>query len=511
MKKVSIIGPHINMTNQPLKIACYARVSSDSEEQMSSLSSMISFFESYTRDIPNSVLVGIFTDEGITGTSMKKRDGFNKLINLCRQGKINRIITKSISRFARNITESLTVLRELKALGVSVLFLTENIDTAKSNSEMMLAVYSMTAEMESKAIAYNQRWGFRTRAKNGYYNQSHLPYGYKRVDKEVVIYEKQAIAISKAFELYVNEDYSTLQVSDYLNQHQLGDRKWSQRKVSDLLKNERYCGDMLLQKKYTPDVFPYRLVKNKGDIAQYYVYDVFPAIVDRELFQKALDKIKKRALKYNINQTGENQIYAFTSKIVCEDCGTRFKRKVVRKKEYWGCQAHIKKADDCEVKMISKEELEDSFIHILYKLNENKFILESYQNQMMDYALDESTQEEKKKLKNEIAYINKDIQRIQNYYHKHLLDDQQFQQKYNELVMNRTLLELEKTKINERIYKRFEVLETKVILDCLSNMEAPYVFDKDVFHMIVDHVVVGRTHMTFVLRNGLNLKVERSS
>lgn len=511
MKKVSIIDPRINMTNRPLKMGCYARVSSDSEDQMSSLSSMISFFESYTRDIPNSILVGIFTDEGITGTSMEKRDGFHQLINLCRQGKIDRIITKSISRFARNITESLTVLRELKALGVSVLFLTENIDTAKSNSEMMLAVYSMTAEMESKAIAYNQRWAFRTRAKDGYYNQSHLPYGYKRIDKEIVIDEKQAIAISKAFELYVKEDYSTLQVADYLNKHQLGDRKWTQRKVSDLLKNERYCGDMLLQKKYTPDVFPYRLVRNKGNLAQYYVYDVFPAIVDRELFQKALDKIKKRALKYNSNQTGENQIYAFTSKIICENCGTRFKRKVVRNKEYWGCQSHMKRADDCEVKMISKEELEDSFIHILYKLNENKFILESYQKQMMNYALDESIQEEKKILKKEISYIDKDIIKIQNDYHEHLLDPQQYQQKHNELVMNRTLLELEKTKINERIYKRFEVLETKVILECLSNTKVPYVFDEDIFHMIVNHVIVGRTYMTFVLKNGFNLKVERSS
>lgn len=244
-KQVRIIEPLERFVNRINLVGCYARVSSGSEDQLNSYNNQVDFYESYVNSLENSKLVKIYTDEGITGTRMDKRDGFLQMIEDCRNGLINRIITKSISRFARNITETLSVVRELKSIGVSVYFMTEKIDTAKMGSEMMLAVYAACAEIESKAISNAQKWAFRTRAKEGRYNQPKLPYGYQRIDGEVKVIEDEAKIIEDIFNKYVNKDFSVTKLVDYLNKHYFKKKKWSQSTVSSILKNERYCGDML--------------------------------------------------------------------------------------------------------------------------------------------------------------------------------------------------------------------------------------------------------------------------
>lgn len=206
-KQVRIIEPLERFVNRINLVGCYARVSSDSEDQLNSYNNQVDFYESFVNSLENSKLVKIYTDEGITGTRMDKRDGFLQMIEDCRKGLINRIITKSISRFARNITETLSVARELKSIGVSVYFMTEKIDTAKMGSEMMLAVYAACAEVESKAISNAQKWAFRTRAKEGRYNQPKLPYGYQRIDGEVKVIEDEAKIVEDIFNKYVNKDF----------------------------------------------------------------------------------------------------------------------------------------------------------------------------------------------------------------------------------------------------------------------------------------------------------------
>lgn len=508
MKKVTIIEPTDNH-GKIVKIACYARVSSDSDEQLNSFESQVRFFESYTNEIPNAHLVKIYTDEGITGTSQLKRDGFNEMINACRSGMIDRIITKSISRFGRNMTEALKVLRELKALGVSVHFLTENIDTAQMGSEMMLAVYSICAEMESKMIAYNQRWGFRTRAKEGIYNQPHLPYGYYRVDGKITIKEDEAIVVKKIFDMYIGEEKSTLAITRYLNSINAGNRKWNKNTVSIILKNERYCGDMLLQKKYTPEVFPFKLVRNKGDLPQYYVFDVFPKIIERELYQKATDKLELKKQKYNKNQIDENKKYMFTSRITCEECGCHFKRRILRGREYWSCKNHVDSADKCSIKMISGEELEEAFLKIMYKLKENLYVLECYKDNIQKMGLDEETVHQLNTIESELTMINVEREKLQRYYQKNLLDIKNYKRKDNELLMDKSLIELEKCKIAEKTYKRYEVIETKLMIDCLMSIQDLEYLDEEVFNALINHLIVGERYIKFILKNDLILTVER--
>lgn len=509
MKKVTIIEPVVDEHKKLLRTACYARVSSDSAEQLNSFESQVRFFKSYANDIPNAYLVKIYTDEGITGTSQLKRDGFNEMIDACRNNLIDRIITKSISRFGRNMTETLKVLRELKAFGVSVHFLTENIDTAQMGSEMMLAVYSICAEMESKMLAYNQRWGFRTRAKEGIYNQPHLPFGYYRSNGEITINKAEASIVEKIFRMYVDDDKSTIDIARYLNSVNAGNKKWNRNTVSIILKNERYCGDMLLQKKYTPEVFPFKLLRNKGDLPQYYVFDVFPKIIERELYQSAVSKLESKKKKFNKNQVGENNKYIYTSRIICKECSCCFKRRILRGKEYWSCKNHVDSADKCSIKMIAEDELDEAFLKIMYKLKDNLYVLESYKDNMQKMGLDDESTQQLNAIESELTMISREREKLLRLHQRKLIDLQNYKKKDNELLMDKSLMEFEKSKIAERTYKRYEVLETKLMIDCLMSVNDLEYIDEDVFNVLIDHLIIGKKKIKFVLKNDLILTVER--
>ena len=198
-KKVSIIEPLSR--EEKIKTAAYARVSSKSDDQIHSFNSQVAYYSQYINQLQNTIIVDVYTDEGITGTVIEKRNGFKKMIQDCRDGLIDRIITKSIARFGRNFTETLKTLRELKCLGVSIYFEEEHIDTADSVSETSISTYMMSAELESRTISYNQRWGFRTRAEKGIYNQPHLPYGYYRIDGKILINESEAVIVRLLFDM----------------------------------------------------------------------------------------------------------------------------------------------------------------------------------------------------------------------------------------------------------------------------------------------------------------------
>ena len=508
-KQVRIIEPLERFVNRINLVGCYARVSSDSEDQLNSYNNQVDFYESYVNSLENSKLVKIYTDEGITGTRMDKRDGFLQMIEDCRKGLINTIITKSISRFARNITETLSVVRELKSIGVSVYFMTEKIDTAKMGSEMMLTVYAACAEIESKAISNAQKWAFRTRAKEGRYNQPKLPYGYQRIDGEVKVIEEEAKIVEDIFNKYVNKDFSVTKLVDYLNKHYFKKKKWSQSTVSSMLKNERYCGDMLLQKKYSPDVFPYKLVTNKGELAQYYVYDVFPKIIDRELFEKANEKLVNNKLKFNKKQTDGNREYLLTSKIKCEHCGGTFKRRVLRNKEYWSCSNHVTSAKKCEVKMIGTDEIEDAFLKIFYKLKENIHVLEAYKKHIVNFTTNDDDRCELDLVNRELKKVTSSINTLVRYYQKDLISLEDYKKKHNELLVDKSVFEMQKCKLNEKIYQRFEVIQTQIIIECLESMKEITALDEEIFNTLVDSIEVGTLDIQFTLKNDLKLKVER--
>lgn len=506
-KKVSIIEP-IRMKHT-IKTAAYARVSSKSDDQIHSFGSQVAYYTEYIGQLKNHILVDVYTDEGITGTVIEKRTGFKEMINDCKKGKIDRIITKSIDRFGRNFTETLKTLRELKCLGVSVYFEKENIDTQKSNSEISISSYMMASEWESRNISNNQRWGFRTRAEQGIYNQPHLPYGYYREGDEIKINEDEAFIVKLMFDMYVEKDMSTVAIEKYFNKNRIGNRKWSRSGIVLMLINERYCGDQLLQKKFTTDEFPYHLVQNKGELPQYYVYDSFPAIIGRTLYEASYDKWEKSRSELSEEQLSANQRYTYTSKIECCSCHKKFKRRVYRGEKFWCCTNHLKDRGICMNKQITEKELNEAFLRMYHKLHNSLDKLEAYGDNLAEFLMSDEKLNELTNLDKELTALHHEKVKILQANIEGYMTDIEKITKLNEIHMYKSLYELEKKKLLNETYECDSVLNNKRLLYIIQNCGHIQEFDEHIFQTIIKAIMVNQDFINFKLYNGLDIKVER--
>lgn len=250
---VTVIQPTIAAgQEQKIRVAAYCRVSSDSADQLNSFMAQMRYYENFLADSKTETLVSVYADEGVTGTRMDKREDFRRMLKDCRRGKIDRIISKSISRFARNTKECLTVLRELKFLGITVLFEKENIDTANMSDEMMITVMGGLAQEESTSISKNLKWSYQKRMKSGQYITSCAPFGYNLIDGKLYINESEAKIVSEIFDYFLN-GHGIQSTTEYFNEVYAHIKKWSLSSMRYLLTNEKYIGDSMLQKYYTPD------------------------------------------------------------------------------------------------------------------------------------------------------------------------------------------------------------------------------------------------------------------
>ena len=268
-------------TDEPIRLAAYCRVSSDSEDQLHSFAAQIRYYSEYTKKHPEYRLVDIYADEGLSGTDMKKRDEQNRLIRDCKKGKIDRIIVKSVSRFARNTEELLITLRLLKEINVSVYFEEQGIDTDKLNMEMIVTFPGMAAQQESVSISGNMRWSYQKRMQSGEFNSTNPAYGFKLENGQLVPEEGEAQVVRRIFALYL-QGMGSQTIANLLNEEGIhrrcGEDQWYAKAIRYILSNERYMGDALLQKKFTTETLPFRKIRNKGQKPQYYVENSNPAI-----------------------------------------------------------------------------------------------------------------------------------------------------------------------------------------------------------------------------------------
>lgn len=292
-----------------IRLAAYCRVSSDSEDQLHSFAAQIRYYKDYERRHPQYRLVDIYADEGITGTCMDKRDDLHRLIRDCKKGLIDRIIVKSVSRFARNTQELLATIRFLKDIGVSVYFEEQGIDTDKLNSEMIVTFPGMAAQQESESISGNMRWSYKKRMESGDFNCCAPAYGFDLIDGNLVINETEAVVVRRIFSMYL-QGYGKQAIANKLNEESVprrhGTKLWYAFGIDYMLNNERYMGDALLQKKYTTDTLPFKKVKNRGERPKYYVENANPAIVSRETYT-AVQELQKSRQK---NMGGKKTSYA---------------------------------------------------------------------------------------------------------------------------------------------------------------------------------------------------------
>ena len=338
-----------------LRVAAYCRVSTEEEEQQGSFEIQKLYYTEKINSIPEWEVAGIYADDGISGVHTKKRDGFNQMIQDCKKRKIDLILTKSISRFARNTLDSIQYVRMLKQMGIAVVFEKENINTATMNSEMILTVLSAFAQAESESISQNVARGKRMGYKHGKFA---FPYGRiigyrKGADGKPEIIPEQAEIIRLIFNSYLQGDSlqsikAKLETAGALTAR--GNTAWSAQSIQRILQNEKYCGDVLLQKTFTEDVLTGVHKKNTGQLPQYYIENYHEGIVSKQMFREVQAEIARRNSKSAANQRKRrrgryNSKYALTERLVCGDCGSPYKRVTWnihgRKQIVWRCVNRI--------------------------------------------------------------------------------------------------------------------------------------------------------------------------
>lgn len=331
-KKITLIEPTAQMPDSPEsfsrkkeKVAAYARVSTDHEEQASSLAAQTDYYKKKILANPGWEFAGIYADDGVSGTSFHRREEFNRMMQDCRDGKITMILTKSISRFARNTVDSIKFIRELKALGIGVMFEKENIWTLDSKGEFLLTVMSSIAQEESRSISENVSWGHRKRMADGKYSVAFSRFlGYDQgKDGEFVINEQEAVYVRRIFSLYI-QGYSGFTIAEIADEEGIptpsGNGKWHASTIDNIVSNEKYKGDALLQKTFTKDFLTKEQKKNEGELPQYYVKGGHPAIVEPALFDYVQELVKQRA-EVTGHYSGQNPL---SCKMICGICGNYF-------------------------------------------------------------------------------------------------------------------------------------------------------------------------------------------
>ena len=321
-----------------LRVAAYCRVSTKEEEQASSYEAQCEYYTDKIMSNKEWTMAGIFADEGITGTSTKKRTEFLRMIRQCKQKKIDLILTKSIQRFARNTLDCINYTRILRQLGIGVLFEKENINSLPPDSEFMITMYGAMAQSESESISGNIRRGRQMHAKVGTLKvPCHRLYGYKKdADGRFCIVPEQAEVVREIYERYKN-GASLRNLKDWLEGNQiktvLGTADWSVSVIKGILTNEKYCGDVLLQKTFCTDVISKKIVKNVGQMAQYYMPDHHEAIVSREQYNTVKAEMARRSALRSPSKeavTGRScytSKYALSDRLFCGECGTLYRRK----------------------------------------------------------------------------------------------------------------------------------------------------------------------------------------
>lgn len=342
------------------KVCAYARVSSGKDEMLHSLSAQISYYSEYIQSRGDWLYVGVYADSAVTGTK-DSRDEFQRMLEDCRNGKIDMIITKSISRFARNTVTLLQTVRELKELGVDVWFEKENIHSTSGDGELMLTILASFAQEESLSVSENCKWRIRHNFEEGIPNNFQI-YGYDMKNHKLTVNEEEAEVVRKIFEMYVNGD-GAYKIVDYLKAHNIKSPRgcqWRPNRIMAILRNEKYIGDLLLQKVYSENHITKRRVANDGVLKQYYVSENHAPIIDRNTFERVQKIISEKAA---CNAHVNPYEYDFKDMVFCGKCGDKYTRKkvhggTVSEKYVWICRTYAHKGKThCSNKQIPDEVL----------------------------------------------------------------------------------------------------------------------------------------------------------
>ena len=520
-KTITRIPPSVNRyTSQPINIkkkrrVCgYARVSTDKDEQATSYEAQMEYYTNYINARDDWTFAGMYSDEGITATNTKKRDGFNQMIEDARAGKIDLIITKSVSRFARNTVDSLTTVRELKEKGVEIYFEKENIWTLDAKGELLITIMSSLAQEESRSISENVKWGKRKQFADGKTSVAFTHFlGYdKGPNGEFVINEEQAQIVRYIYKRYL-EGFSTFQIAKELTEKGIktpaGKEKWHPSSVMSILRNEKYKGDALIQKFFTKDFLTHELVENKGEIPQYYVEGHHDGIVTPEQFDQVQAEILRRQGMQKYSGVG-----LFSSIIKCSECGSWYGAKVWHsndkyRKVIYRCNKKYKDGHKCQTPHITEEELKTKFIKAANELFSEKKEMLTNTKIMMEMVCDtEELEKEQTGLIDDLNIITEQIEKAIAENSRVALDQTEYEERYSKLAKryettkakyDETAGQIERKKAQRELFKGFiRTLENTG--DVIEEFEA------GLWSSLVQEVVVQPGgELKFVFKNGAEI------
>ena len=518
MAKVTVIPSTINpITQMPhdqvtvRKVAAYARVSTNSDEQYTSYEAQVTYYKKFIEDRPDWTYTNVYADEGLSGTNTKRRAGFNKMIADALNGKINLIITKSISRFARNTLDTISFVRKLKDNGVEVFFEKENLWTLDPKSELILTIMASIAQEESRSISQNVTWGKRVGFQQGKVSFAYKSFlGYKKEDDKIVIDEDQAVIVRMIYKMFLVEGKTPTGIANYLkSQHIKTPRgvsaNWTKNTVNSILTNEKYKGDALLQKTYTENYLEHKMVKNNGQIPQYYVENNHPAIIDREMWDQVQIELERReriGAQYSSSDT-------FASKLICEDCGGFYgKKKWHSNSKYarfiYQCNNKFhKQKEKCLTPNLNEESIKMKFIKAYNLVMEDKERIMQDSQAVIDLLTNTTKLDDEISLTADlVSLLVKENSKISDSLEDYNKKYEELSTRYEKLKSKREAL------IEQRNSRQAQALKMKSYLVNLSVTEDILdEWNESIWMLLVDSATVHRDKsITFKFQDGKELK-----
>ena len=506
MAQVQVIQPYQPQSDALEKVAAYCRVSTDSSDQLNSYRTQIGYYTNFIAQHPGWELADIYADEGITGTSLEKRDEFKRMLQDCRAGKIQRVLVKSVSRFARNTLELLETTRELKDLGVVVVFKEQGFDTSQMYGEMQLTLLAMAAQEESVSISKNMKWSIQKRMDAGTYLGNIAPFGYRLEEGQLLINEAEASVVRRIFEMRLS-GMGQVAITQELNRKRIQPRDgkpWTVYRVRYILSNERYIGDSLFQKKYIADPLSHKSVRNHGERDQYYIHDTHEAIISRENFQKVQESFQNQSPRRSKTP------HLFVHRILCPQCGCHYRYIRSSGKPYWGHASQSEIEPSCKDIRLPEESIQAAFVNLLGKLHTHSDAILSPTLSLLEEiaARQERGNAKLYELNTALVDLNEKAHTLQRLHNKGFIEDADFREQSDALASQRKKLSDQRTqaihgsKALEALDKLRELQDTLAALP-----EIPWEFDMDLFDQLVEKIVpISNTELLFKLKCGLELK-----
>lgn len=506
----------INSTKKR-RVAGYARVSSDHDDQTNSYEAQVDYFTNYIKGRSDWYFAGMYSDEGITGTNTKKREGFNRMIDDALAGKIDLIITKSVSRFARNTVDSLTTIRKLKENRVECYFEKENIWTFDSKGELLLTIISSLAQEESRSISENTTWGCRKRFADG---KVSVPYarflGYdKGADGNLVVNREQAETVKLIYSWYL-AGLSIYAIARELTRRGIktgaGKSAWSGSSIRTILTNEKYKGDALLQKTFTADFLTKKKVRNEGQVQQYYVEGNHEAIITPQQFEQVQAEILRR----RENKEGYSGVSIFSNKIKCGQCGGWYGSKVWHsndkyRKVIYRCNKKYSGKKTCSSPHFTVDEIKETFIRGINSLYRNKNrIVDTLENALTAVCDTSSLESRAEGLAKEMAELAEmvDIAIAENA--TRAIDQERYEKYYNELVEKYEAAKIRYQQINSRIvHARAKQERIKLFLKTLREQDGLVSeFDEALWASCLDYITAtSKDDIVITFKGDVEIKI----